>query len=115
MGPYALLRVSWPVLPEATRWAATAVAIIAVVSIVYGALCAMAQQDLKRLVAYSSVTHMGFCLLGMAALTSVGVSGALVQMFNHGTITAMLFLLVGGIYDRTHNRGLDDFGGLARV
>ena len=115
MGPYALLRISWPILPEATRWAATAVAVIAVISIVYGALCAMAQSDLKRLVAYSSVTHMGFCLLGMAALSPMGVSGALVQMFNHGTITAMLFLLVGVIYDRTHTRGLDDFGGLARV
>ena len=90
-------------------------AIIGAVSIVYGALCAMAQKDLKRLVAYSSVTHMGFCLLGMAALTPVGLNGALVQMFNHGTITAMLFLLVGVIYDRTHTRGLDDFGGLARV
>jgi NADH-quinone oxidoreductase subunit M len=112
MGPYAMLRICWPVLPEATHWAAGAVAWIAVISIGYGALCAMAQTDLKRLVAYSSVAHMGFCLLGMSAGTATGISGALVQMFNHGTITAMLFLLVGVIYDRTHTRGLDDFGGL---
>jgi NADH-quinone oxidoreductase subunit M len=115
MGPYAMLRINWQVLPEATRWAADAVAWIGIVSIGYGALCAMAQRDLKRLVAYSSITHMGFCLLGMAALTQTGITGALVQMFNHGTITAMLFLLVGVIYDRTHKRGLDDFGGLAQV
>jgi NADH-quinone oxidoreductase subunit M len=115
MGPYALLRVNFAVLPEATRWAATAMAIIGVLGITYGALCAMAQRDLKRMVAYSSVTHMGFCLLGMAALSPVGISGAILQMFNHGTITSMLFLLVGVLYDRTHSRGLDDFGGVAKV
>ena len=115
MGPYAMMRVNFPVLPEATRWAAGAMAAIGAISIIHGALCAMAQKDLKRMVAYSSVTHMGFCLLGMAAFSSTGFSGAILQMFNHGVITSMLFLLVGVLYDRTHSRGLDDFGGVARV
>jgi NADH-quinone oxidoreductase subunit M len=83
------------------------------INIIYGALCAMAQKDFKKLIAYSSISHMGFVMLGMASLNTIGISGAVLQMFNHGTITAMLFLIVGVIYDRTHTRGLDDFGGLA--
>ena len=83
------------------------------INIVYGSLVAMAQKDFKKLIAYSSVSHMGYVLLGMASLTTVGVNGAIFQMFNHGTITAMLFLIVGVIYDRAHTRGLNDFGGLA--
>ncbi|HEY0709959.1 MAG TPA: NADH-quinone oxidoreductase subunit M [Polyangia bacterium] len=115
MGTYALFRINAAILPEATAWASSATAWLAAISIVYGSLCAMAQTDLKRLVAYSSVAHMGFCLLGFSAGTTTGVTGAIVQMFNHGTITSMLFLLVGVLYDRTHTRGLDDFGGLAPV
>ena len=83
------------------------------INIIYGALCAMAQRDFKKLIAYSSVSHMGFVLLGMASLTTAGISGAILQMFNHGTITAMLFLIVGVIYDRAHTRDIDGFGGLA--
>jgi NADH-quinone oxidoreductase subunit M len=83
------------------------------INIVYGAFCAMAQKDLKKLIAYSSVSHMGYVLLGMAALNSQGMIGAIFQMFNHGTITAMLFLSVGVLYDRAHTRGLNEFGGLA--
>ena len=75
----------------------------------------MAQTDLKKLVAYSSVSHMGYVMLGMAALTPQGINGAVLQMFNHGTVTAMLFLLVGVIYDRAHHRNIDGFGGLAAV
>jgi NADH-quinone oxidoreductase subunit M len=75
----------------------------------------MAQKDLKKLVAYSSVSHMGFCLLGMAAITDAGMVGSMFQMFNHGTITSMLFILVGVIYDRAHTRGVDEFGGVASV
>jgi NADH-quinone oxidoreductase subunit M len=115
MGVYGLIRINWSMLPEGTAWAADAVGWLGVASIVYGSLCAMAQTDLKRLVAYSSVGHMGFCLLGLSALTHVGISGALLQMFNHGTITSMLFLLVGVLYDRTHSRALGDFGGVAQV
>ena len=83
------------------------------INIIYGALCAMAQKDFKKLIAYSSVSHMGFVLLGMASLNTMGISGAVLQMFNHGTITAMLFIIVGIIYDRSHTREISAFGGLA--
>jgi len=115
MGIYGIFRINYQVLPEATKWAALGMAIFGVINILYGGLCAMAQKDLKRLVAYSSVSHMGFCLLGMAAFTDAGMNGAMFQMFNHGTITAMLFILVGVIYDRAHTRGVDQFGGVAAV
>jgi len=113
MGPYGLYRVNAAVLPGATKWAAPFVAVVGAISIVYGALCAFAQKDLKRLVAYSSVSHMGFCLLGLGALTTSGWQGAYVQLFNHGVITSMLFLLVGVLYDRAHTREIDRFGGVA--
>src|SRR6185369_10652934 len=104
------------ILPEATAdLAYLFLGVLGVVNIVYGALCAMAQKDLKKLVAYSSVSHMGYVMLGMAALTPQGINGAVLQMFNHGTVTAMLFLLVGVIYDRAHHRNIDGFGGLASV
>ena len=115
MGTYGIFRINFQVLPEATKWAATAMAVFGVINILYGALCAMAQTDLKKLVAYSSVSHMGFCLLGMAAVTDAGMMGSMFQMFNHGTITSMLFLLVGVLYDRAHTRGVNDFGGVAAV
>jgi NADH-quinone oxidoreductase subunit M len=112
MGTYGLMRISYPMLPEATRWFAPFLAVLAVVNIVYGALCAMAQKDFKKLIAYSSISHMGFVMLGMASGTVQGMNGAIFQMFNHGTITAMLFLLVGVIYDRAHHREIEGFGGL---
>jgi NADH-quinone oxidoreductase subunit M len=115
MGTYGMLRVSWAVLPEATRWGAPAVAVLGALAVIYGGLCALAQKDLKALVAYSSIGHMGFCLLGMAALTPLGVEGAVFQMISHGIISAMLFLLVGVLYDRTGQRDLDAFGGVATV
>ena len=113
MGTYGILRINFTILPEATRWAAPAMAVFGVIGILYGAFCAMAQSDLKKLVAYSSVSHMGFCLLAMGSLTPQGIEACLVQMFNHGLITAMLFTLVGVVYDRVHTRDLDKFGGLA--
>ena len=113
MGTYGILRISYPILPDSAVWFAPTMAIIALINIVYGSLCAMAQQDLKKLVAYSSIAHMGYVMLGMAAMTKAGMNGAVFQMFNHGTITAMLFLLVGVIYDRAHHRNIDGFGGLA--
>jgi len=112
MGTYGLMRISFPILPEATQWFAPALAALAVINIVYGALCAMAQKDFKKLIAYSSVSHMGFVMLGMASGTVQGMNGAIFQMFNHGTITAMLFLLVGVVYDRAHHREIAGFGGL---
>jgi NADH-quinone oxidoreductase subunit M len=113
MGTYGILRFNFAILPEATRWAAPAMAVLGVINILYGAFCAMAQEDLKKLVAYSSVSHMGYCLLGMAALTPQGIAGCLTQMFAHGIITSMLFTLVGVVYDRVHTRDLSKFGGLA--
>jgi NADH-quinone oxidoreductase subunit M len=116
MGTYGILRVNYGILPEASAdLAYLFLGVLGVVNIVYGALCAMAQTDLKKLVAYSSVSHMGYVMLGMAALTPQGINGAVLQMFNHGTVTAMLFLLVGVIYDRAHHRNIDGFGGLASV
>jgi NADH-quinone oxidoreductase subunit M len=112
MGTYGLLRISFPILPAATAWFAPALAVLGVINIVYGALCSMAQKDLKKLVAYSSVSHMGYCLLGMAAATPEGLAGCLMQMFNHGTITSMLFLLVGVVYERAHHREIEGFGGI---
>jgi NADH-quinone oxidoreductase subunit M len=113
MGAYGLIRISFPIFPELAQKYAFALAILAFINIVYGALCAMAQTDFKKLIAYSSVSHMGIVLLGMSALNTQGMMGAVFQMFNHGTITAMLFLIVGVIYDRAHTRDLNAFGGLA--
>jgi NADH-quinone oxidoreductase subunit M len=121
MGTYGVLRINYPLLPEATKYFALMIAIFGVINILYGAFCAMAQNDLKKLVAYSSVSHMGYCLLGMSAFTPEAMNGAMLQMFNHGTATAMMFLLVGVIYDRVHHRvmktpeGTPGFGGIASI
>jgi NADH-quinone oxidoreductase subunit M len=129
MGTYGILRINYGILPAATLAPASelfsvdGIALDRVLgarcartlNIVYGALCAMAQSDLKKLVAYSSISHMGYVMLGMAAFTDQGINGAVLQMFNHGTITAMLFLLVGVIYDRAHHRDINGFGGLAAI
>lgn len=113
MGTYGILRICFGIFPDIAAATSKYMVIFGVINIVYGAFCAMAQKDLKKLIAYSSVSHMGYVLLGMAALNSQGMVGALFQMFNHGTITAMLFLSVGVLYDRAHTRGLNEFGGLA--
>ncbi len=116
MGTYGILRINFPILPmETANLAPFFLAGIGVVNIVYGALAAMAQSDLKKLIAYSSVSHMGFVMLGMGAVNTAGLNGAVLQMFNHGTITSMLFLLVGVVYDRAHHRNIDGFGGLASI
>jgi NADH-quinone oxidoreductase subunit M len=113
MGAYGILRVNFAILPDATRWGAGAVVAFGVVNIVYGAFCAMAQDDLKRLIAYASVSQMGFCLVGMGSLTPEGIAACLVQMVSHGIIVAMLLLLVGALEDRARTRSLRAFGGLA--
>jgi len=116
MGTYGILRICYPMMPLATQdLAFWTLAALGTWNIVYGALCAMAQADMKKLVAYSSISHMGYVMLGMATLTPQGINGAVLQMFNHGTVTAMLFLLVGVVYDRAHHREIDGFGGLASV
>ncbi len=112
MGTYGLLRISVPIFPDIMREYAWYLALLGVISMVYGALVAMAQTDFKKLIAYSSISHMGVVVLGMSSMNTQGMTGAVFQMFNHGTITAMLFLIVGVIYDRAHTRGLNDFGGL---
>jgi NADH-quinone oxidoreductase subunit M len=112
MGTYGLLRISFPIFPEFAMYFQKPLMIFGFINIVYGALVAMAQTDFKKLIAYSSISHMGYVILGMAAMNVQGMTGAVFQMFNHGTITAMLFILVGVIYDRAHTRGLNEFGGL---
>lgn len=112
MGLYGLFRVSFTILPVAARSFAPIFAALAVVNIVYGALASLAQKDMKKMIAYSSVNHMGYCMLGMAALTATGFDGAMMEMIVHGIITGSLFFLVGVIYDRAHTRDLDAFGGL---
>jgi NADH-quinone oxidoreductase subunit M len=114
MGTYGLLRFNFALFPDMTRRFAWVFIVIAVVGIIYGALVAMVQPDVKRLVAYSSVSHMGFVLLGMFSFTEQGMQGALYQMLNHGVSTGALFLLVGMIYERRHTRMISEFGGLSK-
>ena len=114
-GPYGLLRFNLDLFPEASRYFAQAIGILAVVGIVYGALVAMMQTDVKRLVAYSSVSHMGFVILGIFTFTMQGTSGAVMQMVNHGLSTGLLFFVIGVLYERTHTRDLSEMGGLATV
>jgi len=114
LGGYGMLRACFPIVPGAFQTFAYTLGVLGVISIVYGAFVALGQTDFKRMVAYSSVSHMGYVLLGFAALTEWGMSGAALQMFNHGTSSAALFLIVGVIYDRAHHRDLNGFGGLAQ-
>lgn len=113
IGTYGFLRFSIPMLPIATAASAPILILLGVAGIVYGALVALAQADLKRLIAYSSVSHLGFCVLGLFALNPAGMEGALLQMVNHGISTGALFALVGMIYERYHTRNIADLGGLA--
>ncbi len=130
MGAYGFLRISLPILPDTCRQFAMWIAILALISIIYGALVAMAQSDLKKMIAYSSVNHMGYVMLGIAAAVvfvkpdagtaslldsrATALNGAVLQMVAHGIITGALFFLVGMLYDRTHIREIDGFGGLAK-
>jgi len=114
MGTYGLLRVCMPLFPNAFTEFAPYFAVLAVIGIIYGALVAMVQKDVKKLVAYSSVSHLGFVVLGLFAFNTVAVQGALIQMVNHGLSTGALFLIVGMIYDRRHTRMIEDFGGIAK-
>ncbi|MEP7211477.1 MAG: NADH-quinone oxidoreductase subunit M [Acidobacteriota bacterium] len=115
MGTYGLMRFNFSLFPEASREWAWLFITLAVIGIIYGALVAMVQPDMKRLVAYSSVAHMGFVVLGMFSFTEMGMQGALYQMLNHGVSTGALFLLVGFIYERRHTRLISEYGGLANV
>ena len=115
MGSYGFLRFGPQLLPAGFDALAPLIATLGVVSVVYGAAAALAQTDLKKLVAYSSVSHMGYVMLGIASGTAAGVLGASVQMFSHGLIAGTLFLLVGALYERAHTRQIDAFGGIAKV
>jgi NADH-quinone oxidoreductase subunit M len=115
MGTYGLMRFNLPMFPAASERYATFICALAVVGIIYGALVAMVQPDLKKLVAYSSVSHLGFVVLGIFSFTDQGLQGALYQMLNHGISTGALFMIVGMIYDRRHTRMIAHFGGLANV
>ncbi|MBT4053530.1 MAG: NADH-quinone oxidoreductase subunit M [Candidatus Marinimicrobia bacterium] len=126
LGVYGILRINYGLMPDGVYWFSGALAALGLINVIWGGLCALAQTDLKKLVAYSSVNHMGYSLIGMAAIVAAGeangmnlkaaqagLGGAVFQMFNHGTISAMLFILVGVIYDRAHHRDIEGFGGLA--
>ena len=113
MGTYGMLRISWPMFPDALRTLSFWIAVLGVIAIIYGALVSMAQKDLKKLVAYSSVSHMGYCMLALAATSSVqAITGCMFQMISHGLLTGAMFLLVGVLYDRAHTREIAAFGGL---
>ena len=113
MGTYGLVRFSLPFFPHMSHLFAPVISMLAIVGIIYGALVAMVQPDMKKLVAYSSVSHLGFIVLGIFSFTMQGMEGAVYQMLNHGVSTGALFLLVGMIYERRHTRSIAEFGGLA--
>ncbi len=115
MGTYGFLRFNIPLFPEATVQAAPWIALFATIGIIYGAAVSYAQQDVKKLVAYSSVSHLGFVMLGLFALNPMGVAGAILQMINHGISTGALFLLIGMVYEQTHTRDIKVYGGLWKI
>jgi NADH-quinone oxidoreductase subunit M len=115
MGTYGFLRFSLPLLPQATLHFQGMVVALSIVGIVYAGLVTLVQKNMKKLVAYSSVSHLGFCMLGMFALNPLGLEGSVLQMINHGLSTGGLFLIVGIIYERRHSKEISDFGGLAHV
>ncbi len=114
MGTYGFVRFALPILPDATKQLLVPIAVLFLIGIVYGALVFLVQKDMKKLVAYSSVSHLGFVMLGMFALNPMGIRGSVMQMIGHGISTGALFLLVGMIYERRHTRMIADYGGLAK-
>jgi NADH-quinone oxidoreductase subunit M len=115
MGTYGFIRFSLPLLPDATLRFVPLMAVLSLIGIVYAGLVTLVQQDMKKLIAYSSVSHLGFCMLGMFALNPIGLEGSVLQMLNHGLSTGALFLIVGIIYERRHTKAIAEFGGLAHV
>jgi NADH-quinone oxidoreductase subunit M len=113
MGLYGYIRFAYPLFPRGAEVFAPYLALLAVIGVVYGALVAWAQHDIKKLVAYSSVSHLGYCVLGLVAFNVVSQTGSIFQMLNHGVSTGALFLLVGVLYDRRHTREISEYGGLA--
>ena len=113
VGAYGILRIPYSIFPEGAIHYAWLIGLVGVISIIYGAFNALAMKDIKKLIAYSSVSHMGFVLLGIASATSEGINGAIFQMFSHGILSALLFLIAGVLYDRTHDREIENYRGLA--
>ncbi len=114
LGAYGILRIGMELLPEGAQFWMPALIVLGTINVVYGAVSAMAQRDLKYVIGYSSVSHMGYVIMGLATLDQLGVNGAVLQMFSHGIMTALFFVLVGAIYDRTHLRDIDVLEGLAK-
>lgn len=114
MGTYGFVRFALPILPDATKTLITPIVVLSLIGIVYGALVTLVQKDMKKLIAYSSVSHLGFVMLGMFALNPMGLRGSVLQMINHGISTGALFLLVGIVYERRHTREISEYGGLAK-
>lgn len=115
LGTYGFLRFNLGLFPEAAHQFAPLIGVLAVIGIIYGAIVSFPQKDVKKLVAYSSVSHLGFVMLGLVAQNEIGIQGAIIQMVNHGLSTGALFLLIGFIYERRHTRDIDQFGGLWTV
>jgi NADH-quinone oxidoreductase subunit M len=117
MGTYGFLRFSLPLLPDSAKnpTIVNVMAVLSIIGIIYGALASLMQKDWKKLVAYSSVSHLGFCTLGIFALNPAGITGSIIQQINHGISTGMLFLIVGVVYERRHTREISEYGGLVRV
>jgi NADH-quinone oxidoreductase subunit M len=115
MGTYGFMKLGFPLFPDAARAMMPAIMVLAVVSIVYGACLALVQSDIKKIIAYSSISHLGYVMLGLASLDLIGIQGAILQMVSHGLVAGGLFMMVGMIYERTHSRAVADYGGLAKM
>ena len=115
MGTYGFMKLGFPLFPDATQLLAPLIATLAVVSIVYGACLALVQTDIKKIIAYSSISHLGYVMLGLVSLDLLGIQGAVMQMVSHGLVAGGLFLMVGMIYERCHTRDLAAYGGLAKI
>ena len=115
MGTYGFMKLGFPLFPEAARAMMPVIMTLAVISIVYGACLALVQTDIKKIIAYSSISHLGYVMLGLASLDLIGIQGAILQMVSHGLVAGGLFLMVGMIYERTHSRAVADYGGLAKM
>ena len=115
MGTYGFLRISLPMLPQASMNFIPFISVLGIIGVIYGAMVSLAQEDIKKLVAYSSVSHLGLCMLGMFAMNTAGIQGSILQMVNHGLSTGALFLMVGIIYEQRHTRLISEYGGLWKV
>ncbi len=115
MGTYGFMKLGFPLFPDATRYLSPVIMTLAVISIVYGACLALVQNDIKKIIAYSSISHLGYVMLGLISLDLIGIQGAIIQMVSHGLVAAGLFLMVGMIYERCHTRELSAYGGLAKI